>query len=498
MVKYLHLALIAIALTVSCKKFDDSAIWDKLNNHESRIAYLEEVCENLNKEIVNIKTIIAAIESNDYVVSTTPLATGDGHVITFKSGKSIVIYNGKDGKDGKDGQNGLTPAIGVKKHTDGLYYWTLNGEWIIADGEKVKASGVDGSNGANGENGTNGTDGVTPKFKIEDEYWFVSYDNGNSWEKLGKAQGSDGLAGENGDSLFKRVFIENGCVCFEMDDTNNTIYRVPLMKDGNLKIHIEKEGTLSSIMSVEQTRSATSLTLSGRVNNDDMRYLQIMPNLQILDMKDAICADSEFAINPYQDTLINKSLIEITLPKNEEGFHVDFSYCLSLKKVNVSSNDIFFSATYPRFKMEFCPNVVEFEYLEGVTKYNIITNSDWKTISSLNKVIFPSSLTNIPLYFLPFVSYSDRKYSTSVDIRTTQIACKTFICKAVQPPKYQTYSNEAYYPEFKGYRSGRYIYTVQLPEDAVLYVPAESIELYKKAPFWENFTNIKPLPEEYQ
>lgn len=44
---------------------------------------------------------------------------------------------------------------------------------------------------------------VTPQFKIESDYWFVSYDEGMTWTQLGKAtgeQGAQGLQGEKGDT----------------------------------------------------------------------------------------------------------------------------------------------------------------------------------------------------------------------------------------------------------------------------------------------------------
>ena len=49
-----------------------------------------------------------------------------------------------------------------------------------------------------GNTGGSGVDGVTPKFKIEDNYWFVSYDEGESWEQLGKATGEQGPEGPQG------------------------------------------------------------------------------------------------------------------------------------------------------------------------------------------------------------------------------------------------------------------------------------------------------------
>ena len=75
--------------------------------------------------------------------------------------------------------------------------------------------------GADGENGKDGADGVTPQLKIENDYWYVSYDNGTTWEKLGKATGNDGIDGENGedgDSIFKSVTQDDEYVYFNLSD----------------------------------------------------------------------------------------------------------------------------------------------------------------------------------------------------------------------------------------------------------------------------------------
>ena len=58
-----------------------------------------------------------------------------GYTIKFAKSNPIVIYNGKDGADGN------TPVISVKKDTDGIYYWTLDGEFIVVDGQKIKHKG---------------------------------------------------------------------------------------------------------------------------------------------------------------------------------------------------------------------------------------------------------------------------------------------------------------------------------------------------------------------
>jgi hypothetical protein len=42
-------------------------------------------------------------------------------------------------------------VIGVKKDADGIYYWTLDGEWITdSEGNKIPTTGKDGTDGEDG------------------------------------------------------------------------------------------------------------------------------------------------------------------------------------------------------------------------------------------------------------------------------------------------------------------------------------------------------------
>lgn len=50
---------------------------------------------------------------------------------------------------------------------------------------------------------------VTPELKIEEDYWWVSYDKGASWTKLGKAVGESSAGG---DSMIKEIRQDEGCV----------------------------------------------------------------------------------------------------------------------------------------------------------------------------------------------------------------------------------------------------------------------------------------------
>lgn len=208
-------ALFAVVAFTSCK-YDDDDIWNSVHGLENRVAKLEELCKQMNTNISSLQTIVTALQNNDYVTGVTPVMQNGkevGYTITFSKSSPITIFHGKDGADG----SGHTPVIGVKRDTDGVYYWTLNGEFIVVDGQKIKAQGTDGNNGADG------SDGVTPKLEIREGYWWISYDNGTNWSQLGKATGEDG---KDADSI--KITQDDNNVYFELaDGTVITISKSP-------------------------------------------------------------------------------------------------------------------------------------------------------------------------------------------------------------------------------------------------------------------------------
>ena len=243
MKRFLLSVVCATSLVFSSCQFDDSAIWDKINDHEKRIVALEELCKQMNTNISSLQSIVEALQKNDYITNVSPVRKDGeeiGHTITFAYGDTITIYhgtNGKDGANGKDGKDGYTPQIGVMKDTDGIYYWTVDGEWLLdGKGNKIQANGVNGTNGNNGQDGTNGTngvDGITPRLKIENDYWYVSYDNGATWTELGKATGENGSNGEDGDSIFNSVTQDDEYVYFNL--TDGTMITLPKHDKENIQ-----------------------------------------------------------------------------------------------------------------------------------------------------------------------------------------------------------------------------------------------------------------------
>lgn len=243
--KRYFLLLLSLLVVISCHKFDDSDLWDMINNHEDRILKLETLCSQMNTNITSLQTIIVALQSNDYIVNVSPIKEGDkeiGYTIAFAKSGAITIYHGKDGKngkdgkdgtDGKDGQNGYAPEIGVKQHSDGKYYWTLDGTWLLDNnGNMIPTTGKDGNDGANG---TDGQDGITPQLKIEDGYWLISYDKGATWQKLGKATADNNQSNtdqNDGSYIIESITQDNKWVYIKLNDgTIITLSKTPSNHD---------------------------------------------------------------------------------------------------------------------------------------------------------------------------------------------------------------------------------------------------------------------------
>ena len=208
-----------LATLIGCGQYDDSELKSDINDLKSRMAALEKQCKNMNENLTSLQAIVDAIQKQDGIVSVTDLPDGQGYSVKFVSGKVIYLYNGKNGTDG------VTPKISVRKDSDGIYYWTVDGDWLIVDGKKVRAVGLDGKDGKDGK------DAVTPQLKIVDGFWYISYDNGKYWTKLGKAtgeNGKDGQDGNDGDVFFKSVTVEDGYAVFVMNDSEQTTLRIPI------------------------------------------------------------------------------------------------------------------------------------------------------------------------------------------------------------------------------------------------------------------------------
>lgn len=221
----LFLLLAFLLVGVGACKYDDDALWDKVNSLDDRVTAVEGQLEQTNSGLSAISTILNALQNNIYVESVTE--TEDGYQIKFSDGESVTIKNGKDGENGKD-----APVIGVDEF-EGKYYWVR-----IIDGVKTWLTDEEGN-----KLPVTGEDAVTPQLKVNaDGYWLVSYDggatfdllqdeNGNPVKAIGEdgkdgVDGTDGNDGTDGDSFFSDVKVEGDELVLTLAD--GTVLRIAI------------------------------------------------------------------------------------------------------------------------------------------------------------------------------------------------------------------------------------------------------------------------------
>ena len=220
MKKLSFLLLITLLVLTSCHKdilADIDSLKTDVDSLKTRVERLEQQCKEMNTNIQSLQTLVSALQQNAMVSSLAPITQGSdtlGYTITLTNGQSLTIHHGQDGTDG------TAPVIGVRQDTDGLYYWTLNGEWLLdADSHQIPVTR------------TNGQNGLTPQLKIQDDIWYLSYD-GTNWQPLGPATGEQGDPGDQGpdgansDSMFQSVTATDTAVTFTLAD--GTTLTLPL------------------------------------------------------------------------------------------------------------------------------------------------------------------------------------------------------------------------------------------------------------------------------
>ena len=200
--RILSLVSVLVLFFTGCQEYDDTEIKGRVDNLESQVTELRLLVEKINSNLTSLVTAVDALNNQDQIVSVEKLPAGNGYTITFKKSGTITIYNGEKGLDGKNGTDGSdgkdvkSPVISISQDSDGKYYWTLDGEWLLVNGQKVPAT----------------AEVTVPKIKVEDGKFLFST-NGTDWVVIGDA-------GTSGIGLIKNVRedVENNSVIIELSD----------------------------------------------------------------------------------------------------------------------------------------------------------------------------------------------------------------------------------------------------------------------------------------
>ncbi|MBR2501416.1 MAG: DUF5018 domain-containing protein [Rikenellaceae bacterium] len=202
MKKFFYLVA-AVAMLFTACEFDPTDLNNRIDDLENRVTELEETIAALNQDIAGVETLVNAMQNNVYV---SKIVKGEnGYEVYFTNGEKIEIADGKAGEAGKDG---VTVTVMLDEE-DGQYYWAVIKDgvtsFIEVDGKRLPVKGEQGN---------------TPKMRVvmegETGYWEVSYDNGETWERVLLPDGTPVTTSGGAGGLFKEAYID--------EDTNTAVF----------------------------------------------------------------------------------------------------------------------------------------------------------------------------------------------------------------------------------------------------------------------------------
>lgn len=163
--------LLALVLPVFLSVFSGCTdmVRDDLDRTHAKLQKLQELADSVNRELNTLDLILKELDDGHTILPESLQMTENGYEVSFRDGKKIFIPIGKDGADGRT----LIP-VGVQAE-DGLYYWKVDGEWLLDDeGNRIRAGA---------------TDGYIPLFEARaDSLWWISLDNGVTFEPFASVE----------------------------------------------------------------------------------------------------------------------------------------------------------------------------------------------------------------------------------------------------------------------------------------------------------------------
>ena len=187
MKKYIIAGIMAVALMASgCGKF----VRDELINMQNEIDRLQDVVSQANESLGTLQAVVDKMAAGGFIVDVQETAYGDTTAYVLKFGyvdsngnvvednNPLILRTGVDGRNGEDAE----PIVVGVKYDDQEYRWfwcdSQTNEWILdSEGNRIPV------------------DGRTPELKIEDDFWWVTFDSNKpaekkEWKKMGPARGN--------------------------------------------------------------------------------------------------------------------------------------------------------------------------------------------------------------------------------------------------------------------------------------------------------------------
>ena len=449
---FLLTALLAVPLLSGCQSLLDKEI-DSL---QEQLDLLKKDVDSANQTIEAIRAVLTQMENGGRIDSTVQVSEDGrtGYDIIFNDGSRIRLWNGTDGETGEKGAKGETPKISVRQGDDGLWYWTLDGEWLTdAAGTRIRVTG---------------DDGASVKLKIEDRNWYLSY--GDEWIYMGRAAGADGKPGDQGASG------QGGSAFFRSVEQDGSVL-VLTFSDGSV-IRLSMGIAVQMETGTRKVRWNTTYTFPFTVEGADVNTFAV-----------------GHASPGYHAEVSNGSLVVRTPADGDIGtvtlFVSDGNGYIASKSVTLDPVIDFESAEVKRIcvknwdidndgelsliearavrtlTMDFSKNdqITSFDELRYFKSLTVLDNemTAFYNTPALRSLTFPSSVRDLSHCHLFF----------------QQSGLKTLTVLSVTPPTL-----------CKGF----FGLPLTGADPTAIYVPDQSVNLYKNAEYWSDYASIiKPL-----
>lgn len=221
--------LSVLSTTTSCQ-FDDSKIWDSIENIEDRLKKLEEIAASMQSDIDALRDIVNKMQEE--VTIDSVIENEDGSItLNFSDGTSSTI---------SDGEDGVTPPSIIVLESEGQYWWAYK----YPDGKTEFLTDEDGNKIP--------VSGTAPQVRInpDNNHWEISTDGGKTWTDTGVD------ASGNGESIFDSISQDDDFVYITIEE--GTVITIPKSKE--LSFSFGTEGDL--FFAYSETKQL-SYTMSG-------------------------------------------------------------------------------------------------------------------------------------------------------------------------------------------------------------------------------------------
>lgn len=538
-----NLLLIAIAvLSLFGCKYNDEAIWDAIRKQEERITALETWQKQASDEIAILKAIT---DESDYILSIVPVMEGGtqkGYTITFKKYGTITLLNS---------QKGIS-LISLKQEEDGNWYWTLNGSLVTdANGEPIRANGnpvtpqlktgrqlteasiagtwqddalylsVDNGKTWNKVSGDKDDAGTGSSIKItEDDPNYVTFEvDGQKIkvqlydETLSLVIEEDGrvvLRGEerstSGGAMmrFKVVWIAEGSSVLAATSTGWTVnkftddeYHVypPSVdtpptatltfmvtnyygKKSEYPISLRAYNTLSCNADnleamLKKYPDVKNLKVSGTLTSDHMDKIKKLPSLKEIDLEDATLEGDAIPDNYFFE---KTTLTTVKLPKGLKKIGANaFQDCSALSDITIGDQ----VTDLLNYAFVGCSSLTSINVPGSVKN---IGESAFRNCIGLSTITIEEGLVNIgPNAFSKCTNITKITLPSTVKKMWTSVFLNCSLlgelrCLATTPPEFEDLGDIG-----KALGNG-------LPKDFKITVPSGSVDVYKNADGWNQYT----------